>query len=487
MKLFKSIFVLCFLISTFCPLPLFAHYGNNYFIVTAYYSPLPNQKSYLKWTYEKEIKLNGRGIKWASGRRVFPGMLAAPKNYKFWTKIYIEWLWIWTVEDRGAAIVNAWNRGYKNDRIDVWVWYWDEGLKRALYWGKRRVRWHIMSRNSKNSININKIPSPSWVTKNLNSLPNIFDIGIWIKSTKKIILQLQKFFNHIWLYNWGFDWIYNDRIISIVYDFQSNNNLIKSPYDYWAWYWGIRTRELFFKKYKNWEFEKENKKIIKTLDLNKKEDKYIKIFNNPLNWENSIKYLKEVFNKLFSYSGEINNFYDDKLKSVIFDYQLKKWLLDSESSLWAGYFWPKTRGFLKKEYLQFLKNEKLKKDIKNKFIIIQNNSLTKASNKVSSIWWNPKYWDISSGTRELQILLSDLWYFEHKDTAFFWKKTLDSIIDYQIEKRIIFNKSSPWAWIYWPKTRKSLISDLKASFVEKSLKEEKIDKSLLIKVWILDG
>ena len=32
--------------------------SEKYFIVTAYYSPLPNQKNYLKWGYFEDIKLN---------------------------------------------------------------------------------------------------------------------------------------------------------------------------------------------------------------------------------------------------------------------------------------------------------------------------------------------------------------------------------------------------------------------------------------------
>jgi len=99
---------------------------NDYFVVTAYYSPLENQEYYLTWDYVSEKRLNWQWIRWASWKWVFSWMLAAPKNYKFWTKIYLEWLWIWVVEDRWWAIVNAWKRWYSSDRIDVWVWYGDE-------------------------------------------------------------------------------------------------------------------------------------------------------------------------------------------------------------------------------------------------------------------------------------------------------------------------------------------------------------------------
>lgn len=53
------------------------------FVVTAYYSPLPNQSRYLRGSYEADIRLNGNGTHGASGKPVYVGMLAAPKHYEF--------------------------------------------------------------------------------------------------------------------------------------------------------------------------------------------------------------------------------------------------------------------------------------------------------------------------------------------------------------------------------------------------------------------
>lgn len=63
---------------------------ENYFTVTAYYSPLPDQKYYLTGDYEREKRLNGQGIAGASGKKVFSGMLAGPASYPFGTKIELE-------------------------------------------------------------------------------------------------------------------------------------------------------------------------------------------------------------------------------------------------------------------------------------------------------------------------------------------------------------------------------------------------------------
>lgn len=481
-KLFQAIFTLYFLLFTIYPLWVESYSQEDYFVVTAYYSPLPNQQYYLKWNYKDEIRLNWNGIRWASWKEVFSGMLAAPKNYKFWTKIHLEWLWVWVVEDRWWAIVNAGNRGYKNDRIDIWVWYGDEGLRRALYWGKRKVKWSIVSDSTKPTININNMKSPLWATQSLKKIPNIFNTGIWTKSSKKNILELQKFLQKIWLYKWEIYSVYNDEIIDIVYDFQVENNIMKSPYDYGAWYWWTKTRNLFLKKYINWEFDT-TKKTTKSKQKQEEKDKYIELFDKALSWEKNIKKLQEILKKLDLYKWEITWKYDEELIWYIYKYQLEKEIITSEKTPWAWYFWPKTRKSLRKDYLQYLEDKKRKKELEEKFKQLEELSTNKAKEKIDSIW-SVKYWDISKNVRELQILLSELWYFEYKDTAIFWSKTKQSIISYQLDKNIIDSQYSKWAWVYWPKTKSILETDIKAILLEEELEKEEIDKNYLVDIWI---
>lgn len=119
-------------------------YGKRTFKVTAYYSPLPGQDFYTTGSYEAEKRLNGEGVRGASGQDVFPGMIAAPKTYPFGTKIYLEGLGVGTVADRGGAIVHAGEQGQSYDRLDIWMGYGDEGLKRALKWGVRVVPGEIL-------------------------------------------------------------------------------------------------------------------------------------------------------------------------------------------------------------------------------------------------------------------------------------------------------------------------------------------------------
>ena len=48
-------------------------------------------------------------------------MIAAPKSYDFGTNIFFTGLGLGRVEDRGGAIVAAWDRGEPHDRIDIWM------------------------------------------------------------------------------------------------------------------------------------------------------------------------------------------------------------------------------------------------------------------------------------------------------------------------------------------------------------------------------
>ena len=100
-------------------------------LATAYYGPLPNQNSYATGSYRGDIKLNGTGTT-KSGKEVRVGHIAAdwsviPQG----SKVYIPGYGDAVVEDIGGAI--------KGNRIDVFMGYGEEGLRRALKWGRRWV------------------------------------------------------------------------------------------------------------------------------------------------------------------------------------------------------------------------------------------------------------------------------------------------------------------------------------------------------------
>jgi peptidoglycan hydrolase-like protein with peptidoglycan-binding domain/3D (Asp-Asp-Asp) domain-containing protein len=122
--------------SVFSPVQAAERPYKQEFVVTAYYSPLPDQCCYFRGTYEEEIGFNGQGIKGADGTGVYPGMIAAPVTYPFGTRIKLDGIGVGTVHDRGGRIIE-WSADAH--RIDLWMGYGEEGLARALEWGVRHV------------------------------------------------------------------------------------------------------------------------------------------------------------------------------------------------------------------------------------------------------------------------------------------------------------------------------------------------------------
>lgn len=105
-------------------------------VITAYYSPLPDQCCYVRGNFLADVELNGEGHHGADGTKVYAGMAAAPPSYPFGTRIVLPGIGTVTVHDRGGAIRELQNA----HRLDIWAGHGEEGLARALAFGVRRVR-----------------------------------------------------------------------------------------------------------------------------------------------------------------------------------------------------------------------------------------------------------------------------------------------------------------------------------------------------------
>lgn len=369
--------------------------SDNYFVVTAYYSPLPDQEYYITGDYQKELRLNGQWIAWASGKWVFSGMLAAPGKYTFGTKVYLDGLGIGSVEDRGGAIVPAGQRWYSYDRIDVWMGYGDEGLRRANFWWKRTVYGYVVDSWNQTTINYKNVPAPGWAVTGLKkagtttsiSTPikvnyvetpvlSVFDVSLSSASDSKSITEMQSIFDELGYMSRAHEvWVYDEATIDNIVDFQLKHGLITDAYEVWAWSFGPKTR------------------------------------------------------------AKLKELYDAQLKEL------------AEKEL----------------FLEEIKS-------------IQKSNKEKAENHINTLGV-PKYGDITPNVRGLQKTLNSLWYFEYKDTAIFWVKTRNSLIEYQLERNIISTNTELGAWVFGPKTREQITKDISEFYFENEL----IGKELLEK------
>lgn len=162
------------------------------FLVTAYYSPLPDQCCYYRGSYEADIAFNGQGKMGADGTPVYGGMLAAPKEYEFGTRIAIDGIGIGTVHDRGGRIVDIGDV----TRIDVWMGSGEEGLARALHWGARRMKgtvYPVDSAQPSESLSLDRLQAPTYALRLLaarrDSEPSILDLSYGDSSQSVRLLQ----------------------------------------------------------------------------------------------------------------------------------------------------------------------------------------------------------------------------------------------------------------------------------------------------------
>lgn len=71
-------------------IPTATHAEGAYYLVSAYYSPLEGQDFYLHGNYEDEVKMNGEGKTTASGQPVRIGVVAAPREKPYNTRVHIK-------------------------------------------------------------------------------------------------------------------------------------------------------------------------------------------------------------------------------------------------------------------------------------------------------------------------------------------------------------------------------------------------------------
>lgn len=250
--------------------------SQNY-LVSAYYSPLPNQKMYIRWSYENDVVLNWNWTNWADWTEVYMWLLAAPKTYEFWTKVILPWIWIWTVHDRWWAIVKWSNY----DRIDIWMWKWEEWLSRALNWWMRFIEWKKCSKNSKIADTLDytkiswKLPefvesrlvaksqwnkgyessvktntNTSYIKKeNKEIIDEIYQfvkipVDLWEWDKWEDVIKLQMILQNLWYYkSETLSWNYDVNTIEAVFEFQRENDILWDNNELWAWHFWKKTKK----------------------------------------------------------------------------------------------------------------------------------------------------------------------------------------------------------------------------------------------------
>jgi len=221
-----------------------------------------------------------------------------------------------------------------------------------------------------------------------------------------------------------------------------------------------------------------------------------------------IKKVQQIFKDLRKYNWLINGNYSDIENSII-SYQVSNNVVQNKTSIWAGWFGPKTRSKVKNDYEKYLKNwwkpGIIKKIAKKTTISIRNTIKTKKISKrwllsreeieardiktffekynidlkLNNIWWNIEVWTTNIlslkvtdkrgrlfkwnmpwwmtfvvNTKKLQVFPTKLYYFTNwkRNIKLTWLKSgtinLKVKIWKQVVKSINLNIYKPWKAVY---------------------------------------
>lgn len=333
-----------------------APYYVQTFITTAYYSPLQGQNHYVTGSYEGDIYLNGNGTNGADGTEVYPGMVAAPKTYAFGTKMYIPGIGLVAVHDRGGAIKSAGERGNAYDRLDIWMGSGDEGLSRALSWGKRTIdiRVYGVSPSLVEDVYFEEFYQVSNAINSTILSPLEFPSDIYFGSSGEEVVKMQQY-----LKDWGYlkgevDGFYGSDTAQAIFEFQMDFNIVYGPDELGAGHFGINTRKKFDASIKGGDGSNE---IIETQKgsalMSKYSDLYEEkeLFGTALKLGdsgNTVRKLQEELVKLGYLRISPTGYFGETTEHALFKYQQSIGLVASKDDAGAGYLGPNTRDALNK-------------------------------------------------------------------------------------------------------------------------------------------
>jgi peptidoglycan hydrolase-like protein with peptidoglycan-binding domain/3D (Asp-Asp-Asp) domain-containing protein len=419
------------------------------FVVTAYYSPLPGQSYYLRGSYEADIRLNGRGTHGASGQPVYPGMIAAPKNYAFGTKIHVPGLGVGTVHDRGGAIIAR----EEFDRIDIWMGSGEEGLRRALAWGKRVVIGTVLSDPSTaNTLSFDHILPGSTVSLPSSSI--VKDSPTVAKSQSgQNVRYLQESLQALGYFDHEVTGFFGPVTRQAVLDFQLDNGVIQSSSAAGAGVFGPKTKAELASQLEIRRFE---------LEI------YTKLFPVGMNTgsaDNNVKRLQLILKDLGYFDHEVTGFFGPVTRQAVLDFQLDNGLIQSAATAGAGYFGPQTQAklteILNARKVQFA-SQRIESSAK-----IANFQLANAQVKPAAapkapreplFQTQPRYGQTSSDVKRLQqILIAEDLLADYYATGFFGNLTRQAVVEFQLKHQVITATSNAGAGVVGPATTAKII------------------------------
>jgi len=395
------------------------------FVITAYYSPLPNQCCYVKGSFAADVVLNGQGTNGADGTEVYPGMVAAPKSYPFGTRISLPGIGIVTVHDRGGAI-NVLKSGAH--RIDVWMGSGEEGLARALAFGVRRVRgivYPVGTGQPNESINLAAFSAPLAMLKAY-------------ATEESSLLALRPMLNQ------------KGASVQLLQENLRDAGYFEGPI---SGLFGPQTQKSLENFLKDYEIKEPSDKLTElsaaylaaAVERKKAPDPFINV--TPDSLKSEIAKAQRTLRFLGFYRGRTNGIFDDKLALSIALLQKEEGLVTTGQEPWVGRMGPITRSRAILHWQRSLLTMRARQlmDINR-----VNDLMVKKGLIVSAFLAEG---DTDSDVHLLQNFLIARGYLKtERSTGHFGVETRKAVIAYQIDAKIIEKASDKGAGFVGPAT-----------------------------------
>lgn len=411
-------------------------------VITAYYSPLPGQCCYVKGSLEADKILNGNGTHGADGTPVYPGMAAAPSSYAFGTRIKLPGIGVVTVHDRGGAILE----GTQSDRLDLWVGHGEEGLARALAFGKQTVTATVYPKGTSapaESLTLASLPSPLTALKpfavptgasSLLSaiLPAYGEKGDTVSRIQEQLKAAGYFAQEVT----GF---YGDVTKSSVLAFLGDIGLGGDGHSLSA------TGALYL-----------------TAAAGTTYDEALIPFATPESTPSELASVRRILRHLGYYKGRTVGPYDETLRTAIIAFQRDRGLVMDAASPGAGRVGPLTRG----KMAQILRTKRIARKAERLLLLERVRSALIAKNLLPAAF--AQEGEKGDTVKVIQRSLAMLGFFPAQDASgFFGPLTRESVLAYQLKHKLVKDDSDTGAGRVGPSTLKQLQDDAVATAARK--------------------
>lgn len=423
--------------SIFSPVYAVEKPHQQQFVITAYYSPLPEQCCYFRGNYEEEIAFNGKGIAGADGTGVYPGMIAGPATYAFGTVIDLPGVGVGTIHDRGGRIIE-W--GDDIHRIDLWMGYGEPGLARAMAWGVRKVTGTVYPIGSDN------VPAEKFVLENFDADSAI--LASLPKSDPTELVRLAEF---------G-DQEYSVRIL------QSNLKELGYFAENPTGQFGPVTQAALRTFQSEYGIIGDGTSVTLETAAALSAASGIKEKNLPelaMGLEKGavgadVRQAQKLLRYIGYYRGRTDGTFDQDMKEAVTAFQINAGLVAQATDPFAGRIGPGTRAAILKAW-------------KVKVVETKARSLARKmdmSDKVKSENMPKKFLSKGDKGKEVKLLqafLIDAGYLNPKDaTGTFGERTTAALTKYQLDRKIVKSDSAKGVGVYGPATRVIVTQDLVA-------------------------